>query len=548
MPALHGSRSCSWSRCESECAFGARRVNASGVSLHDQSAIELRTALAKKHVSSVEIVRAFIARRDAVGRRTNAIVVTMDEAALAAAAASDARRARGELRGPLDGLPITAKENIDVEGTPGTLGVESRRGYRAKEDAVTVRLLRAAGAIVIGKTNVPQTLIAMETTSHVYGTCNNPWAHERTPGGSSGGEAAAIASGQSVLGIGTDIGGSVRIPAAYTATFALKPTLHRWSNRGSIGLLAGQEIVRSQIGPMARSTDDLAMLYGSIDTPLHAQLDPECPPLPMRDPQAVDVRALRIGVYESDGWVTPCATSQRAVREAAEILRRAGATIVEFTPPRASEHYLVMAAGLSADGMHTMNAALGNDPVIPPLALNRRLGASPRSITRNLARVARLAGEKRLADILGVAGEKSVAELWGIARERTAMQRTELDAWNEQQLDLVLCPATATAAPQHGVTGDFTAAAVYTTRYNLLNLPAGVVPLTRVRPNETDRPEKADRLDKKAAHIQRGSAGMPIGVQIVGRPWREDVVLSGMRAVEAEARRSSEFPSVPIDG
>ena len=267
------------------------------MSLHEQSATDLQVALAKKHVSSVEIVRALITRRDAVGRRTNAIVVTMDESALAAAAASDARRARGERLGALEGLPITIKENVDVAGTPGTLGVESRRAYRAKEDAVTVRLLREAGAIAIGKTNVPQTLIAIETTNHVYGTTNNPWAHERTPGGSSGGEAAALASGQSVLGVGTDIGGSVRIPAAYTALVTIKPTLHRWSNRGSIGLLAGQEIVRSQICPMARSVDDVMLLFGAIDTPLHARLDPECPPLPMGDPAAVDVANLRIGVY-----------------------------------------------------------------------------------------------------------------------------------------------------------------------------------------------------------------------------------------------------------
>jgi fatty acid amide hydrolase len=518
------------------------------VSLHHEDALELLDQLRKKQVSSVEIVRALIARREKVGPRTNAIVVTMDEQALAAAEAIDARRARGEALGPLGGLPITIKENVDVAGTPGTLGVESRRAYRAKEDAVVVRLLRAADGIVIGKTNIPQTLIAMETTNHVYGTCNNPWAHERTPGGSSGGEAAALASGQSVLGVGTDIGGSIRIPAGYTATVGLKPTLHRWSNRGSIGLLAGQELVRSQIGPMARCVDDVALLYRSIDTPLHAAFDPECPPLSMSDPAGVDPKKLRIGVYENDGYVTPCATSQRAVREAAEILAEAGATIVEFTPPRASEHYLVMAAGISADGMEVMSAALGKDPVIKPVALNRRLGSTPRGVLRQLSRVARAAGEKRLADILNIAGAKSVAELWALTRERTAMQRGELDAWNAQKLDLVLCPATATAAPQHGSTGDFTAAAVYTTRYNLLNLPAGVVPVTRVRPTETDRKEKADRLDKKAAYIERGSAGLPIGVQIVGRPWREEVVLAAMKIVETGARSSSEFPRVPIDG
>lgn len=518
------------------------------MSLHDTSAVELLGQLRKKQVSSVEIVRALIARRDAVGRKTNAIVVPMDEQALAAAATIDARRARGEPLGPLGGLPLTIKENIEIAGTPSTLGVESRRAFRAKQDAVTVRLLKEAGGIVLGKTNIPQTLIAMESTNHVYGTCNNPWAHERTPGGSSGGEAAALASGQSVLGVGTDIGGSVRIPAGFTGTVALKPTLHRWSNRGSIGLLAGQELVRSQIGPMARNVDDLVLLYRAIDTTLHARLDPECPPFPMGDPASVEVRSLRIGVYENDGYVTPCATSQRAVREAAEILRRAGATIVEFTPPHASEHYLVMAAGLSADGMEVLGAALGKDPIIAPVALNRRLGSTPRRLLKQLSRVARAAGEKRLADILSVAGLKSVAELWGLTRERTAMQRDELDAWNAQELDLVLCPATATPAPQHGTTGDFTAAAVYTTRYNLLNLPAGVVPITRVRPDETERREKVDRLDKKAALIQRGSAGLPIGVQVVGRPWREEVVLAAMKTIESEAQHRAEFPRVPIEG
>ena len=518
------------------------------MSLHDARAVDLLDQLRNKQVSSAEIVRALIARRDAVGRKTNAIVVTMDETALAAADPLDARRARGEDVGALGGLPITIKENIEVAGTPSTLGVESRRAYRGKTDAVTVRLLKEQGAIPIGKTNIPQTLIAMETTNHVYGTCNNPWAHERTPGGSSGGEAAALASGQSVLGVGTDIGGSVRIPAGYTATVALKPTLNRWSNRGSIGLLAGQELVRSQIGPMARCVDDLVLLFRAIDTPRHAALDPECAPITMGDPAGVAVRGIRVGVYEDDGYVTPCATSRRAVREAAEILRRAGATIVEFTPPHASEHYLLMAAGLSADGMEVMDAALGKDPVIAPVALNRRLGSSPRALLRQLSRLARAAGEKRLADILAVAGKKSVAEVWGLARERTAMQRDELDAWNAERLDLVLCPATATPAPQHGSTGDFTAAAVYTTRYNLLNLPAGVLPITRVRADETERREKADRLDKKVAQIQRGSAGLPIGVQLVGRPWREEVVLAAMKAVEAEATRGSEFPSVPIDG
>lgn len=516
--------------------------------IHDQTATELLVQLREKRITSVEIVRALIARRETVGRKTNAIVIPLDESALAAAASIDARRARGEDVGPLGGLPITVKENIEIAGTAATLGVESRRAYRSKEDAVTVRLLKSAGAVVLGKTNIPQTLIAMETTNHVYGTTNNPWAHERTPGGSSGGEAAAIASGQSVLGVGTDIGGSVRIPAAYTGLATLKPSLHRWSNRGSIGLLAGQEFVRSQIGPLARNVADLTMLFRSIDTTKHARFDPECPPVPMGDPANIDVRQLRIGVFETDGFVAPCATARRAVREAAEILERAGARVTPFEPPRADEHYLLMAAAMSADGMATLGAVLGKDPIIAALKLNARMGRAPRGVLRQLARVARGLGEKRLADVLEIAGKKTVEEFWALCRERTAMQRAELDAWNAQELDLVLCPATATPAPPHGTTGDFTAAAIYTTRYNLLNLPAGVVPVTRVAVNETERAEKVDRIDKKAALIQRGSAGLPVGVQLVGRPFREDIILAAMQAIEAGAVKSETFPWTPIHG
>jgi fatty acid amide hydrolase len=156
-------------------------------------------------------------------------------------------------------------------------------------------------------------------------------------------------------------------------------------------------------------------------------------------------------------------------------------------------------------------------------------------------------GERRLAKTLAAVGERDVASYWRLAYDRLSMQRGELDKWNDLSLDCVLCPATATPAAQHDSTADFTPAAAYTTRYNVLNLPAGVVSMTTVRPHETERPERSDRLDKRAMSIQRGSAGLPIGVQIVGRPFREDVVLAVMLHVETEARLSGEAPRVPVD-
>lgn len=197
------------------------------------SALELKRALREKSLTSVDIVEALLARRRAVDGKLHAFVVDLSPSAKKAAARCDAERRAAERAGtlgalpPLHGLPITVKENVEIAGTASTLGVEKRRDAVATTDAVTVELARRAGAFVLGKTNVPQTLLSMESTNFLFGTTNNPWALDRTPGGSSGGEAAAIASGASVLGIGTDIGGSLRIPAAYTGLATIKSSLHR---------------------------------------------------------------------------------------------------------------------------------------------------------------------------------------------------------------------------------------------------------------------------------------------------------------------------------
>ena len=515
--------------------------------VHELSLTELSAALSKRELSSEDAVRALHERRDAVNGGVNAFVLELRERALADARAADAARARGDAKGPLFGVPVTVKDNIDVAGTDATLGTTGRRGRPAAKDAVVVRLLREAGAVVLGKTNIPQTLISMETTNPVFGTTKNPWDRARTPGGSSGGEAAAIASGMSVLGVGTDIGGSVRIPASFCGLATVKPTLHRWSNRGSNSAIPGQEVVRSQVGPLARTVADVALALRALDSPLHARLDPEVEPLPIGDPAAVDLRGLRVGVYDDDGFFTPAESVRRAVRQAAKWLEARGATLVPFEPPHADEHYATMVAAVTADGLANLRALVGHDEVIDALKLNWRLSRVPKTGRKALARVLRAAGEVRASEAIRVMGERTVAELFALAARRTLLQRDELDAWNAANVDALLCPATATPAALLGQTGDFTPAAVYTTRYNVLNLPAGVVPASRVRAGETERSILLDRVDKKAAMFERGSEGLPLTVQIVGRPWREDVVLALMAAVEAEARVAGELARTPID-
>ena len=504
------------------------------VTLVDLSAVELARRLTRGEVSAVEVVTAYFDHIDRRDRELHAFVHRFDGEALRQAEALDHARRKGEPPGPLFGLPVTVKENIATRGTDVTLGLRRAVVPPCEDDAVAVDLLRRAGAIVVGKTNVPQTLLAFETVNNVWGTTNNPHHVSRAPGGSSGGEAAALASHMSVLGLGTDIGGSIRVPAAFCGVTGLKPTIFRWSNVGSHGALPGQEVVRSQLGPLARSVSDLVFYWNAISPLDHAALDPRVPPLASPDPSNVDVGKLRIGFYEDDGFFTPSASVRRAVRRAAEALSRAGADVVEYTPPAARDVILTFFSVLSSDGGKALARKLGDEPTIPPLANLRRTARLPEPVRKLLVQTLRLAGEYRLSDLLSALGEKTVDELFSLAAKVEALRQAEAQAWRAARLDAVVCPAFPTPAVPHGTAADFSIGTAYTARYNVLNLPAGVVPVDSVRPDETERAILADRFDRVAARIERGSAGLPLGVQVVGRPYAEHVVLAAMLAVERE--------------
>ena len=514
--------------------------------LYTLPAVTLKRMLHEGEISSVELVKALHDRADEVEPRVGAFAHQLRRESLAAAEAADAERAAGGELGALHGLPITIKENIDTEGLPSTLGMRAREGRPAPVDAVTVRAAKAQGAVVLGKTNVPQTLLApMETTNAIFGTTHNPWRHGHGPGGSSGGEGAAIASGTSVFGIGTDIGGSVRTPAAFCGISALKPTGDRWSNVGSNGVLVGQELVRSQTGPMARTVDDLILLMRAMDSKAMAAMDPAVPPLELG--AIGDPSKLRVGFFEDDGWLTPAASVRRGVREAVELLEKAGVEVVRFEPQHVEELLDLYFRGVTADGTATLFEALEGESFIPPLRTLGRLARMPRQARLGVARALRLMGEQRVPLLLEAMGEKRVRDLWVMNGRRSQLRREELGQWDRKGIDALICPSYITPAAPQGMSHDFTIGFVDLARYNLLDLPAGVVPITRVRPDEIHRSGVRDRVEKRAAAIEAESTGMPIGVQVVGRPFQEAQLLSLMRLLEAEARKSEAFPTTPID-
>lgn len=509
------------------------------------SASELRERLERRELSAVEVVEALIVRRRAVDPAVRAFVAECEDA-LSAAAAVDEARSRGEWLPPLAGLPITIKDNVDLAGHDSTLGFRARVGHPAAQDAVLVDSLRRAGAVFLGKTNVPQALLAQETENPVFGVTHNPWNLDKTPGGSSGGEAAAIAAGMTPWGIGTDIGGSIRIPAHFCGVVGFKPTLDRWSNRGSNTAIPGQELVRAQIGALARTVDDVALLWRSLDVAQMSAEDPHVPPLPAGDPGAVDLSGLRVGVIEDDEFLPPVASLRRAVREARNALEAAGAVVVEYAPVPSAEILSLWLSAISSDRGRTLDRGLAGDDISPQLKPSRALLKVPAPMRWAASRLLGGLGQRRLALVLGALGEKSVDQLWEITSRRTALRQREFDAWNRAGLDAVLCPPHVVPALGHRESGDYAVSLAAEFRWTLLNFPAGIVPVTRVRPDDVGSYREDDRVTKKTAAIDRDSIGLPVGVQLVARPYREDHLLALMAAVEAAARRAADFPTTPV--
>jgi fatty acid amide hydrolase len=513
--------------------------------IHELSASELSARLGAGELSSREVVAALLARRADIDPRVRAFCA--EQPALAAAEAADRARQDGGPCGPLAGLPVTIKENIAVAGTDATLGIRKNRGQPSATDAVMVAALRKQGAVVLGKTNVPQLLLAQETENAIYGVTNNPWNLERVPGGSSGGEAAAIAAGMSPLGLGTDIGGSIRIPAHFCGVVGFKPTLDRWSNRGSRTALPGQELVRSQLGAMARSTADIAMLWRALDPRELAAGDPLVSPLPAADPAQVDVRGLRIGWFDDDPFLEPASSLRRAVERARRALEDAGATLVRHRPVASEEIVFLWLGGLAADGGRTMDRALAGEPPSPQLKASRALLGVPGLARQALGVVAKQLGERRAARLLATIGEKRVDEVWALAARRTELRLQEFDAWAREELDAVICPPHVVPALRHRESGDFTLSVASEFRWTLLNFPAGVVPVTRATAAEVGRyPTQGDRIEKKLAAIDAASAGLPVGVQVVARPFCEHVLLAVMGAIEASVARDDGYPRTPV--
>jgi fatty acid amide hydrolase len=515
--------------------------------IYAESACELSSALARRQYSSAQVVDALLARIALLEPKLFAFATLDSGRVRDEADQADRARARGEVRSPLHGLPITIKECFDVAGEPTTLGLGSRRNHRAPRDAAMVTALKDAGAIVLGRTNLSQTMLFTESRNPLFGETKNPHRLDRSPGGSSGGEAAAIASGMSPLGVGTDIGGSIRVPAHFCGITGLKPTLDRLPSWGSATGIAGQEAVRGTCGPMARSVADLQLFFSALDPTRLAALDPRVPPLPFIPLAESALRGTRVGYYDDDGVLSASAALRRGITQAKDALEDAGLELVKFSPPRALDATFLQIEAMSADGGEILREALLGttvDPSLKPLLL---VASLPESVRLAMAGFFELTRDDLTARLLRALGKKGVATFFGLTAQLRAYRQELIDAMEAAGVSLLLCPPFATPAFAHGGSTGFALAGSYAMLFNATQLPAGVVPVTRVRKGEVTRDAASGRSEKLAVAADLGSDGMPVGVQLVGRAWQEPQVLAAMAAIEARVCSGDEFPKTPVE-
>jgi amidase len=298
-----------------------------------ETATRLARAIRNGRLSSVEATQAHLERIARLNGPLNALVVVDREGALKAARAADRARSKKKIAGPLHGVPITIKDAFDVAGLGTTASHPPIKDNVAREDASLVARLRAAGAVILGKTNVPELCADFQTDSPLFGTSKNAWDARRTAGGSTGGGAVAVAARLSPLELGSDIGGSVRNPAHYNGIFSLKPSEWRVPGRGHVPGLPGQtRTIRYMgvFGPLARSVEDLETALRIIAAPDGHEA--EAAPVPLGSATAAKPGELRIAVIESNPLVEVSADTAAVVQQTVRLLTRAGAKVKRAAP------------------------------------------------------------------------------------------------------------------------------------------------------------------------------------------------------------------------
>jgi aspartyl-tRNA(Asn)/glutamyl-tRNA(Gln) amidotransferase subunit A len=443
------------------------------------SLVEAAKLIRQHKLSPVELTQVHLERIEVLNPVLNAYITIMADTALQLARQAEAAMQRDEFWGPLHGLPIAIKDLFETQGVLTTAGSKFFADYIPQTDARVVELLRAAGAILLGKLNMHEIALGVTNATSHFGACRNPWATDRISGGSSGGSAAALAAGLCLGALGSDTGGSIRIPASLCGVVGLKPTYGRVSLRGVIPLSWNLD----HVGPMARSVQDVALLLGVVAG--YDPLDPASLMPPTHDDFTglqADVSRLRIGLAEDDYFMSAEPEVLRLVHQAAAIFEQLGGRVsrVEFPDARLAARTNSLMVHSDAAAFHQHHLQEQPADFGPDVLQRLQQGAAFTSTEYSLARRAQNVLRRQFQEFI-------------------------------DQYDLLLTPTTPTTAPFIEGTNSVEQARTltrFTSPFNLTGLPALSIPCGFTTP------------------------GLPVGLQIIGRPWDEKKVLSAAYAYE----------------
>ncbi|CAH8483208.1 unnamed protein product [Schistosoma turkestanicum] len=448
----------------------------------------------------------------------------------------------------LVGIPVSLKELIPVKGYDVTFGLMKRCDKPSDEDCCIVKVLRHEGAIPFVLTATSQTALSMSGINPVFGDMFNPHSQEHEPGGSSSGEGVLVGLNGSPIGIGTDLGGSIRIPSAFCGLAGLKPTSNRLSDKG-VAVIGHKKslVLRGCPGPMGRRVDDLAKLMRTLLTTKMFQMDPSVPPLLFNDMiyEGVDKPKLKIGYYvnlEDPSIMTSVPCVRRIVNESVDILRQRGHILLPFQPPNIKWAYELCMKAINIDIKYYFKKILFAEPLNEHTKSPHLLVGTPHWVKVLVDKLVEIIYDKPAAGARFLDGPRGEAETLNLISDielyRHEFQRAMEEAGN---LDAIICPGFPFPAfPKSAKSLFVSPALAYTVLFNMLNYPAGTVRMGYVNKVDVENSKVMAEEYKKAGNrylnqvfkYQETSEGLPIGVQVISKSWQEERVLRIMKELE----------------
>ncbi|TGO24071.1 hypothetical protein BPAE_0113g00280 [Botrytis paeoniae] len=500
-----------------DCVIGYTNIgdvmSTDEISITNSAATDLVARMAKGELTSVEVTTAFCKRAALAHQLLNCALEFFPEMALARAKELDEHyKKTGKTVGPLHGLPISLKDQFRIKGLETSMGYVSWLGKYEDDDSILVKLLLKAGAVFYVKTSVPQSLMCCETINNIIGRTVNPYNKNWSCGGSSGGEGANIAFRGGIIGVGTDIGGSIRVPAAFNFLYGLRPSHGRLPYGKMANSMEGQETLHSVCGPITHSVADMRLFLESVLAEEPWKFDAKVVPMPWRQSEADVIKSrisdggLTIGYYDFDGKVLPHPPILRGIKKVVDTLKENGHQVFEWKPYKHGHAQDLLNKIYSSDAGQDIRTDLSKsgEPPIPNIADFANTTDAPLSLN----------------------------ELWDINLQRWAYQCEYLEQFRimeeklGREIDAIVAPVAATAAIRH----DRFVYYGYTNVINLLDFTSVVVPVLFADKGVDGRKEGYEGLDKVDGVVQgeydpEAYHGAPVAVQIIGRKLTEERIM-----------------------